>query len=86
MLYTGFFVWCILSDEELCKLLMDGATPRNPRTALPAFHAGKFQGSPVLFLVRQLLLAPQLNVTGSAKTEHNSAIQIFQYKALKHIG
>ena len=26
------------------------------------------------------------NVTGSAKTEHNSAIQIFQYKALKHIG
>jgi len=25
-------------------------------------------------------------VTGSAKTEHNSAIQIFQYKALKHIG
>jgi len=26
------------------------------------------------------------NVTGSAKTEHNSAIQIFQYKALKYIG
>ena len=25
-------------------------------------------------------------VTGSAKTEHNSAIQIFQYKALKYIG
>ena len=27
-----------------------------------------------------------LYVTGSAKTEHNSAIQIFQYKALKYIG
>ena len=26
------------------------------------------------------------NVTGSAKTEHNSALQIFQYKALKYIG
>jgi len=25
-------------------------------------------------------------VTGSAKTEHNSAIEIFQYKALKYIG
>jgi len=25
-------------------------------------------------------------VTGSAKTEHNSAIHIFQYKALKYIG
>ena len=28
----------------------------------------------------------KLFVTGSAKTEHNNAIQIFQYKALKHIG
>jgi len=30
--------------------------------------------------------ATRVFVTGSAKTEHNSAIQIFQYKALKYIG
>ena len=36
---------------------------------------------------RQTTLREQLKiVTGSAKTKHNSAIQIFQYEALKHIG
>jgi len=41
---------------------------------------------PYLIVKLQIFPYTCVYVTGSAKTKHNSAIQIFQYKALKYIG